>query len=74
MSKEAPCKNCSERHYGCHAECDRYVSYSESRRAELDRRIKANENERGYIEHSCRLDHRIRRNSFKSKIIRSPKR
>ena len=74
MSKESPCKNCSERHYGCHAECDRYASYSESRRAELDRRIKVNESERGFTEHLLRLEFRVKHGGMKSKIIRSPKR
>lgn len=29
---EIPCYNCSERHVGCHGECDRYASFFKARR------------------------------------------
>ncbi len=27
----APCANCKDRHAGCHAECERYLTWSEER-------------------------------------------
>lgn len=29
--KSAPCKDCAERHPGCHSECERYKEYSRER-------------------------------------------
>ena len=74
MSKDSPCKNCNERHYGCHAECDLYASYDKERKIEREKRLEACEFERGFAEHSRELRHRIRQDNNKSKIFRSPKR
>ena len=27
----APCKNCEDRHTGCHAECEKYKAFAEER-------------------------------------------
>ena len=53
-----PCKDCSDRHYGCHSECDKYKAYSESRKAVLEKRRKAWEIEKGIAEHFVRLGNR----------------
>lgn len=29
----APCKDCADRHSGCHSECDRYKDYKSNRAA-----------------------------------------
>jgi len=26
---EGPCKECAERHMGCHSECERYLKYKQ---------------------------------------------
>ena len=70
MSKDAPCKNCSERHYGCHAECEMYIAFDKERKAEREKWYKALQLERGFHERVRRVCTR----ESKSKIIRSPKR
>lgn len=30
----APCKNCEDRHVGCHSECDRYKKFKEEHESE----------------------------------------
>ena len=49
-SKDAPCKNCDERHYGCHAKCDRYASFDKERKIEREKRLEACEFERVFAE------------------------
>ena len=73
MSGDSPCKNCEERHYGCHAECDRYTSFIEKRKTENERRINALYIEKGLDEHRLRTSHRIKHDKNKSKILRSHK-
>ena len=34
---KAPCENCKDRHAKCHAECERYLSWSKERRDAKDR-------------------------------------
>lgn len=29
---KAPCYNCTDRHAGCHAECEKYLAWSEERK------------------------------------------
>jgi hypothetical protein len=36
----APCKDCQERHIGCHAECERYIKFKEES-AEIEKRRRA---------------------------------
>ena len=36
----APCKDCTERHPGCHSECEKYAEYSRER-AELSKSRRA---------------------------------
>ena len=69
-----PCKECVDRHCGCHSECDKYKEYNESRKAELEERKKAREIDRGIAEHFMKFDRRVKHNKTKSKIIRSRKR
>lgn len=42
----APCKDCVDRHPGCHSECERYAEYS-NERAEM---LKGRKSEREYEE------------------------
>jgi hypothetical protein len=37
----APCKDCKERHVGCHAECERYKEFAEENRRRHDEACKA---------------------------------
>ena len=30
---KAPCKDCKDRHDGCHSECEAYIKYSAARKA-----------------------------------------
>lgn len=73
MANNPPCKNCSDRHYRCHSECERYITYSEEKKAEREERIKANETKRGFYEHSLRLKHRLKHDKNKSIILKSTK-
>lgn len=73
-SKDAPCKNCDDRYYGCHIGCDRYKSYSDAIKKESERRAKEKEIENGIIEHKCRIDYKVKRSTRTGKIFRSPKR
>lgn len=73
-SKDAPCKNCEERHYGCHTGCDLYASYDKERQIEREKRKEACEFERGFAEQRKGLYHKLRQDNNKGKIFRSPKR
>ena len=46
MVKKPRCKGCTERHAGCHAECESYLTFVREHREELEhiRKIKENEN------------------------------
>lgn len=37
---KAPCKDCSERHIGCHANCEEYLHYARLRNTERDEQFK----------------------------------
>ena len=39
MSK-APCKDCPDRHLGCHSQCEKYKAYTEERKRISDLRMK----------------------------------
>nr|DAH32760.1 MAG TPA: hypothetical protein [Caudoviricetes sp.] len=34
----APCKDCPERHMGCHSECEKYIAYHQFREEVLKRK------------------------------------
>ena len=34
---KSPCLNCSDRHIGCHSECDKYKEFTESRQSENEK-------------------------------------
>ena len=40
MSMNAPCKNCPDRHYLCHAECEKYTEFRKLRDEFLERKQK----------------------------------
>lgn len=65
----APCKNCSERHYKCHSECDKYTLYKVAREKESELRQKENEKDSAYFGRCYKMVH----SGVKSKIWRSPK-
>ena len=43
----APCKDCTERHIGCHAECDRYKVFAEDNRRKHEEAMKKFKIEQG---------------------------
>lgn len=43
----APCKDCKERHVGCHAECEMYKEYAEENRRRHDEAMKRFQIEQG---------------------------
>lgn len=34
MATKPPCKNCIERHIGCHSTCDRYIEWQDIHNSE----------------------------------------
>lgn len=66
----APCKNCSERHYKCHSECESYKLYREELKRVNEIRQKDSEQERASFDRRYKAKHR----ENKSKIFKSPKR
>lgn len=35
---DAPCKDCTERHFKCHGQCEKYQTFVESKAAESEKR------------------------------------
>ena len=68
-----PCKDCSDRHYGCHSECRLYIDYDKERKAELERRKTAWKIERGIVEHFVRLGTKRKKGGAKCKTIHTHK-
>ena len=44
--KKAPCKDCPDRHQGCHSECEKYIAFRKER-DELNE-LRHQENEKYY--------------------------
>lgn len=65
MITNAPCKDCSERHIGCHSECEKYKSFREFKMIQYEKKIKEQSIE-GYVADSiikyARNKHTKRRN------------
>ena len=40
---KAPCKDCQDRHVGCHADCERYQAYAKVFEAAREKRAKRND-------------------------------
>jgi len=38
--EHAPCKDCSERYFGCHGKCQKYQEFRAKRNKELEENIK----------------------------------
>ena len=52
---ESPCKDCTDRHFRCHCECEKYITYkaeSDRKRAEINLEKAKRFNDIGYIESS----------------------
>lgn len=43
ISVEAPCKDCPDRHYLCHSECEKYLTFHKEREAYLNWKAKENQ-------------------------------
>ena len=66
----APCKNCGDRHYKCHSECESYKLYREKIKRVSELRQKDAEQDRASYDRRYKVLHK----EFKSKIFKSPKR
>ena len=54
-----PCKNCADRHAGCHAECERYLTWSKERREARERDYDKRIYERYAIERDKKFKNQI---------------
>ena len=57
MRPESPCKDCQERHFKCHGECDKYAAFQETLsefNANQAKLQEINSLSRGYIRASIR--------------------
>lgn len=50
-----PCANCADRHAGCHAECERYLTWSKERREARERDYNSRICERYAIERDKKI-------------------
>lgn len=67
---DSPCKNCTERCYKCHIECESYKLFAEQRKRVNELRLKAREQNEAFFERF----NKIKYGDNKSKIFKSPKR
>ena len=51
MTRTFPCHGCTDRHEGCHVECERYKAADEQHREELRRLWEERNREHELIEH-----------------------
>ena len=56
-----PCKNCTDRHAGCHAECDKYQAWSKERREAKERDYDTRVCERYIVERDKRNKNKMLR-------------
>lgn len=57
-SVHSPCKDCPDRHIGCHAECDKYKAFEKALFEEKSIRYKANNAERRVENHEVQSKRR----------------
>ena len=68
MHKENPCKrDCPERSPTCHAECEKYLTWVESRQPELKAKAQQQIAEGNYIDHVNARNERLRKSRRKTK-------
>lgn len=53
-SVHSPCKDCPDRHIGCHSECDKYKEFEKALFEEKSIRYKANNAEKRATNHEIR--------------------
>lgn len=59
--KKCPCKDCSDRHASCHADCDKYKSWRaeyDALKAEAQPKTNA---EKNYVDYVCTISRRLKR-------------
>lgn len=62
MNNQSPCvQECAERSPTCHAECEKYLAWVESRKPELEARAEKQRAENGYINYVNARNERLRR-------------
>lgn len=57
-ARYAPCKDCPDRHAGCHGQCDRYAAFRKDRERYHDERVKTLDKEILSVEHTLRFTKR----------------
>ena len=72
MTKEiiAPCKDCENRHFKCHGECEEYEKYKENsaiRKKEKDDILFSNKQYEDYLRNRLSKSYDIKRKQCKSK-------
>ena len=65
--KAAPCKDCSDRHAGCHAECDRYKQWQIEHAAEKDARYRQAQPEAIATRYAIDITYRKRKRARKER-------
>lgn len=61
--KKAPCKDCPDRHQGCHSECEKYLEFRKERDELNELRHQENEKYYGkFAKHNCALAKRHKEN------------
>lgn len=49
----APCKDCADRHPGCHSECEWYMKYSKERAEMLKNKKDENDYQQAHSRQAC---------------------
>lgn len=65
--KAAPCKDCPDRHAGCHAVCDRYKQWQIEHAAEKDARYRQAQPEAIATRYAIDITHRKRKRARKER-------
>lgn len=58
---DAPCRDCKDRHVGCHARCERYIAFNEEQK-ELRKKKRSGFEYTGYLGSLTLQRHKRRRN------------
>ena len=72
MTKEiiAPCKDCENRHFKCHGECDEYAKYKENTeicKKEKDDILSSHKQYEDYLRNRIAKSYDFKRKQYKSK-------
>ncbi len=66
-----PCKDCTERHVGCHGTCERYKDWKTAHDAEKDARFKAKQEEATFRKYKVDVrNHAKKRARMRNEVIK----